>query len=403
MTDGVQIPPTVQINKMGDKLKAAMEKGSVAAAKAAEAPAAPPAPEPAKAPEPVKAVEAPKTTDKPAVPEFKAPEKPAVTPEKPATTQTQTQTQTQPDKPTKIPAEQFKILEKSRDDFREKFEAAQKHALELEAKLSAVPQISPDEIESIKKERDSFKALVEQVALEHTPEFKKAFTDKIKDLKAEVKDAVGAEQADKIAKILKMPSDQRDEQIEALAEELSSFKQAKLSRLITELQRTERERDTELAKSSENIGKLEEHRAERERQQTAQERKQLETAFDSELQRVAVLPEFQIVEGNEEHNAVVKTNRERAKSFLNSNSAADRARIAFWAAKGVASIETDVMKDALISKLQKQISEMQSANPNIRTTQSTTEKPRQVNAQQGELQTVSRFKQAMTQGIPTSE
>lgn len=399
----VVIPPTVQINKMSDKFKAAMEKGSASAAKTAEtpAPAAPAAPAPITPPAP--APEAPKPVEKAPekaslVPEPKAPEAPKVevkAPEKPAVDPKATTTV----EPQKLRAEQFKVVETQRDEFRTKWETEQKRAAELEAKLAAAAV--PPELESWKTRAEKAEEIVKQVAIAHTPEFKRAFTSKITELQTEAKEAVGAEHADKIAKLLKAPpSEHRDEQIESIAEELSSYKQVSLNRAYSELKRTERERDAELSKSDENIGKLEELHAEQNRQEIAKRRQQTILALQNELPKFSFLPEFRTVEGNAEHNAIVSENTKTVQHIVTSDlPPEERARIAVYAVKGMKSIETDAIRDALISKLQAQIAEMQAANPNLRTTTgSTTEK-----ADAKPLTFGEKYAKAMREGIPAKE
>lgn len=393
--EGVTIPPTVSINKMSDKFKEAMAKGSATADKPADPP---------KATETAKPVEQPKALDAKAttsLPELKAPEV-MKAPEKSVE---KVEPKKSEQKPEVLRAEQFKAVEKQRDDFRSNYEKEQARVKELEAKIAeSAKLVAPEEFEATKKERDFYKGIAEQVAVEHTPEFKRAFTDKIKQLKEEAKEAVGAEHGDKIAKLLKANFDGRDEAVEAIAEELSGFKQTNLSRIYSELKRTERERDIELAKSDENLNRLEQVRVERDRLENAEKAKKNAVAFEYELPKASFMPEFQTVADNAEHNAIVENNRKQAHYIATADlTPSERARMAIFAVKGIQSIETDAMKDALIAKLQTQIQEMQAASPGLTGKGGTMPQMGQNNQTSKPLGFADRVKKAMAEGIPANE
>jgi hypothetical protein len=177
---------------------------------------------------------------------------------------------------------------------------------------------------------------------------------------------------------------------------LTSFRQGALIKAYTDLKRVEKERAIELAKAPENWAKLQQSRADQQKQAQAEYAKQIESAFGSELQKFAVIPDFQNVDGNDEHNARVESNRKLARDMATADlPPAERARLSMLAVIGHNAIQTGAIKDALIAKLQKQVADMTAANPSLVTktaaTTTNADKPK------GFLE---RYNEAMTTGIP---
>ncbi len=348
--DKIVIPPTASINKMADRFKEAVAKGNVpSAAERAE-------------------TIAKEKTDLQAKAQADAAAKVAADAAKAAAKDPPKGE----DKKAKIPAENFKILESQRDEFKSKAEQLEAKAKDLETKLSQA--VDPAKIAELQKKLDEtnskaseYETIVQRFYVEHSPTFKAAFSEKITQSQIEAKDAVGAEHASKIEALLKMPpSETRDKAIEEIGDELRPFQQSSLVKAYTDLRRIERERDAELAKAPENFKKLQQFNAEQATKAHAQEMAALESAFKSETgEFMQKLPEFQPIEGNEAHNSFVKANIETARSFLGAKTPTDLARIALWAARGHAALEMDAKKDALIEKLSSQVKELQSAGPTL--------------------------------------
>jgi len=94
--------------------------------------------------------------------------------------------------------------------------------------------------------------------------------------------------------LLKLPqSEERDEQIEALAEPLSPLKRSALERVWTDVTRLRRERDGELKKSSDNLKNLSAH-DQAEALRKGNEKQQFsEQTFTAELAKFsAAMPDF---------------------------------------------------------------------------------------------------------------
>lgn len=337
----LEIPPTVSINKMSDRFKDAMSKGSI-----------------------------PPPGDVPKPPE---PPKPSKEPAKGVPEPPKSESKTEPEKKPKIPADNFKALETQRDEFKAKHEAAETKLAELQQKLSQA--VDPAKIAELEQKitattakADQYETIVQKFYVEHSPQFKAAFTDKIDQSRTEAKEAVGADHAAKIESVLRLPpGEQRDKAVEEIGDELRSYQQTDLVTAYRNLKRTEKARDEELAKASENYKKLEDYNHEQAQISQRERLKSVETAFKEEASNFMTrFAEFQLIEGNKEHNEAVKQNLELAKNFLAPDlPPTDRARLALWAARGYASVKSDLMKDALISKLQSQITSMQAGNPGL--------------------------------------
>jgi len=390
---------TINVKGMSDRWKQAMGESGIPKTPPPKEPDAPKAPEPAvKAPEPV--VEPKAGIPEAPKPKPAEPVKPAE-PAKPA----------EPSKP--IPSAEFKKLEAARDEYKTKLEVAEKKAQEIEAKLSTA--IDPKKIEELEgklekanKQAEDYKEFVDRFYLENSPSFQKAYGEKIEQSIEDAKEAVGGEVGDQLEKVFRMsPSKVRDEEIEKLSEELSSFKQAAVIKSYTELKRLQRERDAELKNSKENVKKLREHEEQQGKTRSEEFAKALRKSYDAEVdQFAATLPSFALVDGNEAQNTIAKSNRAKAEELLSINlsNPTDRARLAIWAAHGIDSYHRDKAKDELISKLQKQVSDFQGANPSIRSGAAPTGQP---DTPKGEYKagdkTVARWREAMDKGVPAKE
>lgn len=371
-TPPLTVPPDAKagLTRMSEKFSEAM-KGKVAE------PPKPAETKPAEPPPVVAPVKAPETI----VPDVKM--EPKVVEKAPE------------QKTTKLPADNFKVLEKQRDDFKTQAETYQAKVAELEKKLSETSTTIPPELEQTKKQLEAANKVLEEFYVEKSPQFQKHFGEREQQAKTELAEAVGSELAPKLEKILKGHGEWRDEQLEEMATELSSFKQSAIVKAYSDLKRVEKEKAAELAKASENYAKLREVEGEQQKLTATEEAKQVESAFAGELQKFSTLPEFQPVDGNTEHNAAVEANRKLARSIATAQlPPAERARLALLAVKGHNSIQTDAIKDALIAKLQKQISEMQGANPTLKGGGAAT------SLETKPLGFAERVQKAMREGIP---
>lgn len=272
----------------------------------------------------------------------------------------------------KTPAENFRALEASRDDFKTKWESSELKIKEIEGKLATA--IDPARVADLEKKlaaeeakRTEYEGVVQRFYVEHSPQFKAAYDEKINASIQDAKDAVGAELSSKLESVLRQsPGAERDAAVEKLMEDVSAFKQGAVINAYTALKRTQREREEELGRSRENYSKIKDFEAQEAEKKRNESAKQMKETFATELQAFSqIMPEFRAIEGNEEHNKLVSEVRGQAERFMGDFGPSDRARLALWAAKGFHSARLDGIKDALISKLQQQLQALQGSNPTV--------------------------------------
>lgn len=390
--------PPIDVKGMSSKFTKAMKEGAVpppsTPAEPPKAPEPPPAaPEPpVKAPEPKGTIPEP---PKPKPPEPKPPEPPKPEP-----------------KPEKIPSNNFKELEASRDEFRKKYEAAEAKAKDIETKLANA--IDPNtvrelegKLEKATKQAEEAREFVDRFYLEHSPSFRKAYSEKIESILEDTKEALGAEVGEKIVAVLQRANSKgADEELEALTDELSKFKQNVVTNAFTELKRLHRERDGELKNSKENVKKLQEYEQQQAQARSAEFAKSIKSTFNSELGAFeGGVDGFKSIEGKDDYNRIVAENRERAEAFIASDlqQPTNRVRMALWASYGIHANRLVAAQNEKIVKLEKQISDMQGANPSLRPSASTKlDGDTKTEGKPGD-RIVSRWREAQEKGIPPKE
>lgn len=387
--------PPIDVKGMSSKFKKAMGEGAVPPPGTPELPKA----EPPKTPEPAAKAPEPSAEPKGTIPEPPKKAEPTKAPEasKP---------------PEKIPSTNFKELEASRDEFRKKAEAAEAKAKEIEAKLAtAVDPAKITELEAklekANKQAEQAQEFVDRFYLEHSPSFKKAYGEKIDAAIADAKEAVPAEVADQIEKVLRRsPSKARDEEIAKLTEEMSDFQRLEVMGSYKELKRLQKERESELSNSKENVKKLQEYEQQQAQARNAEFAKSIKSTFTSELGSFeSGVDGFKPVDGKEEYNKIVAENRERAEAFIASDlqHPTNRARMALWASYGIHANRLVAAQNEKIVKLEKQLADIQGANPSLRGGAGTKADGEPAKDSKPGDRIVSRWREAQEKGIPPKE
>lgn len=360
----VKLPPTVAINRMSDKFKEMLAKGDKLPENLAEKP-------------PEKAIEKP-------------PEKPAAPakPEKPADA-----------KDPKIPREHFKVLETQRDEFKTKWEAAEAKTKDIEARAEArakeLEAKVPPDYEQIKAKVAEAEEIRKRFYLENDPLFKQAFDQKISESISDLKDVAG-DKAEELIALATLPSSaKRDEAIAELTAEMPMFRQHSVSRMMDDLRKLQKARAAELAKPSENYKHLEDVKSQRASQEKLAHLEALDRAVKitvAEAARETV--HFQNLDGNEAHNQRVAENQKMLREFTTSDMGPEeRAKLSAWAVRGIRASQTDVIKDALIQKLQGELKAIQDSNPSAQGGGHSGDKGKPLTA-------AEKYRKAMSEGIP---
>lgn len=362
------LPPSVSINRLSDKFKEALGRG-----------------------------------DKPAeAPPDKTPEKVADITKGTASQREAPKTET-PSREAKIPREHFKALETQRDEFKTKWEQAEERAKsneskarEIEARARELEQKIP-EYEQLKSTASEAEEIRKRFYVETDPIFRQAFDNKIAAGIEEAKEAAGSAHAEQVTDLLALPpSKRRDDEIEAIINELPTHRQHALVQAMRDVRKLQKERAAELAKPSENYKHLEDVKSQRASKEKLERIEALEravkiTAAEASKQSI----HFQRVENNEEHNQRVIENEKMLREFTTHDiGPEDRAKLSMWAVRGIRASQTDALKDALIAKLQGELKAISDSNPSVTGTG-------KANAAEKPLTASEKFKMAMEKGVPT--
>lgn len=374
---------------MKDKFKEFMDKGSTVPTSPAPEQAKEPI-QPKTAPEPVK--EPVKTKDQSVVPTPVA--RPVVEPK--------TDPKTEP-KPEKIPRENFAVLEEKAKKSEQAAIAAEAKAEELRKQIEAMPKFDAEKIAEKEKQLAQYQIIVDKFYVEHSPQFQATYDAKIGDMKERAKRIVSGEQGEALEAILQLPEGKhRDKQFKELASALEDeYDRGSLRDIYRDLTDLQLSRSKDLANAPENFKKLKEFEAEQQAKEHQKQDLLRSDALSSVVKDLqSYIPEFQVIAGDKEHNALVDENIDLAKRWLNPGlTHSDAAKVAAYAVKGYRAMEGDLTKDKLIATLQDQLKELQSIVP---TTNGST---RLKGGRTGPAikSPVDKFNYAMQHGVPAKD
>jgi hypothetical protein len=349
------------VSSMIDKFKSRMT-GDEPLAKPAEKPVEKSSAKPA-ATQPAK-VEPKPGESKSVVPKLEPlPEKKAeVPPEKPAVTEPKTDGDRK-----KIPHENFKVLEAARDEFRAKYEAAEKRAKEFEAKLQEQSTRTPPELEEAKKQLEEYRTYIQQHDLERSPEFQNAFDKPIAQTIKDAKDMLG-DRGTQLEKILKAPDDEwRNDRIKEFVKELDDdFEKDTVRDAVRTLKKLQRGRSEALLEAADGVKALKELNAKKAADQMAQHKEARTRLAEAALSAASsTLEDFRETD-DAEHNKTVAENKAMLRSFVSSDLPPEEfATMATWAVKGYRSrAEMQQLRDR-IAMLESEIGKLAGASPDL--------------------------------------
>jgi len=94
--------------------------------------------------------------------------------------------------------------------------------------------------------------------------------------------------------------------------------------------------------------------------------------------------------------------RQKAKDWISAGEldAASLSRLALWAAKGENSLQTDLLKDTLIAKLQAQVEKLTNNQPSLRG-KTTSTNGENDNKPVTAKDMAARYREAMAKGVPS--
>lgn len=256
--------------------------------------------------------------------------------------------------------EKFTAIKKSRDEFRTKAEQHEASLKALQAeieKLKSTPQTQAvsdsiqKQLDEIKKERDELSEAVRLSSVENHPRFKAYFNQKTTEAVNLAKNAVGAEHADKIAKLITLPDgDYRTEKIEELMSELSTLRASRLGSALVEYDKVMQERAAEVAKAGETYNKLQSEGQQMTERQKAEQAAKVENLIKTTTEKARSLSAFQLSKDDTAHNEQVAKNEAFVRDFFTGKAPENVASfVPYLAAEAVH------MKEKVIPQLQDEL------------------------------------------------
>lgn len=348
--DDGKLPPSQRqgINSMGDKFREA-QKGKPAAIAPATAPPKPaeaPKPAPAAPPSPT-AAPAPATTPKPA----------EVEPEMPKNAK---DWKSFKEAKEKVTAE-AKAAAAERDALKAE-QAALKAELDTLKKGSAEYERVKSEHEALRKQYDTQQEIIDRVALEHTPKFQEHYMGRIKGFADGLSGLVTGEALTKAQQLLSLqPSALRKDGIKALIGELQEAGDHVAASAVTNaflnISIIEGERNTELARASENMNVWKANQAKREQEEQAELQRFRKALTETAYQRI----DPELAGGDPE---VIKHLKEQTRQFIDGKISEDNLLdIVTHAAKGRKYDDTVKTLLEQVETLKTQVAELTSATP----------------------------------------
>lgn len=218
--------------------------------------------------------------------------------------------QPDPEKPSK--AADWKKVKDERN-------AAQAEADELRARVRKLESLESEynRLKPVAERADALERRMEEIALERSPRFQKTYV--------EGRNAL-VDEAHALAKELEVDESVVDralaatgrKRLELLDEAFANSTAAvtHFSNLLSKVDSLEREKTNELAQHRDRLEKLSADERRRAVEEQNEEREKIMQAFDSVLPKVAkAIPDYRIMDGDEDHNAIVRENIEKARKI----------------------------------------------------------------------------------------
>lgn len=238
----------------------------------------------------------------------------------------------------------------------------------LKTELRQAASLSSPEVEKMRKELTEYREALRDVAIERDPEFKQRFGTRQDAAIGAAKLAAG-DKSEKLEALLKAPPGPwRDEQINALIEELPSSSQRRINAALGVLEQIDVERESEIAGRRATFEQKQSHiQGQRQRQQEEQMHR-MNGMFESTLKGWTDPkngnPFFIEREGDDKHNSAVKESVELARSiFSGQMEPQDIVNAALWASQGPRALEGWREATARAEKAEKMLDRIRGVQP----------------------------------------
>lgn len=196
---------------------------------------------------------------------------------------------------------------------------------EMEAKLAELSKSPPTaEFDSLKlkheqaeRERAELITQLEKTALERNPIWSRQFEEKFASALSTAKEAVGAEHADKIAQLMDLPSSKwRNEQINSIRENLIGVDQGRLDSALYNYDVARSQREAQLKEHKVNLARAQQMDAERRNRDQDLQKSAVEQVVRKFLDKYKDHEVFKPIDGDDEFNATIDSNRKYVERFL---------------------------------------------------------------------------------------
>lgn len=234
--------------------------------------------------------------------------------------------------------------------------------------LRKARETNSPEVDSLKKELTQYREVLRDVAIERDPGFKQKFEPREKTAIDAAKIAAG-EHAPRLEALLKAPpSAWRDEQIQAIVDELPKSSQIRVESTLRMLDQIDLEKQSEIATQRANFDQKQSKLIGDQRQQQEQRMKELNGAFDATLQEwsdpKAGNPFFVEIEGDKEHNTQVKEDIELSRAVFGGQlSPKDLAMAALWVPVGPRALKGWQEEKARADKAERMLDKIRGVQP----------------------------------------
>jgi len=264
-------------------------------------------------------------------------------------------------------SEDWKRVKTAASEFKKKVDEYEPKLKEYEKELGELkkqPKHNAELIKTITDERDRYKGMFEQVAVEISPEFHAKYQKRLDAVKA----SLPADTAEKFMQVLQLPdSDIKRQHLAELTAEMAEFQIADIALANREVRAILNERQGDLSKAQESLSKIGEERTKKQQErQTA-----LSNTFDDVIAKAqdskAGIPVFQTKEGDDTWNKGVNERLAVAKAIFDGSleNDAEKAEAALWASAAPEFLAQLKAVSSELAAAKETIAKMQGSTPSM--------------------------------------
>lgn len=266
------------------------------------------------------------------------------------------------------------------EQLRKEYESAKAEKLRLEQEIKTLkekkpPEVSMDELDKLRRERDDALQIVKRVDRQKHPEFKREFIEPLQSIIKKARQYVPAESHGALEAILNSPaSEQRLAALESIIEPLSGARQSEIMRLADSAQDIISRRESALSEADGWFQEQQRRDADSARDKWKREKEAWEHDFESVGREASEAIEiFQFKAGDEDHNRLVTQRVEKVKALLfGDNSRRRQVESAFAAIAAEEAVPLLARSRAEIAKLEetlaakdKELEELRTKRPGL--------------------------------------